>query len=167
MYGDFDTTGLRLTGDALLEHQNPLLIEKQVIDPSLLNHSGTGEHGRVAIEPVQASRQQPIISTVRVPYAGALTPASSPVWINGTDRLDHRDSRFLALPIETLTKKPLKERSDLRDDNQGTMCTEEADAGERRQWEWGQSPSKPHERHSTTRTTWNCRELALRLITRC
>ncbi|KAE9565944.1 hypothetical protein CGMCC3_g17876 [Colletotrichum fructicola] len=143
MYEDFDTTGLSLTGDVLLlEHQNPLPLEEQVIDPSLRNHSGTSEHSRTAIDPSQSAQHQPTVSTVRVPYAGASTPPSSPAWIDGTDRLNYRDSRFLALPTETPTKQPLKEGSDLRHVNQGTMCTKDAGAGEQRQWEWSQSPSE-------------------------
>ncbi|OHE98075.1 hypothetical protein CORC01_06589, partial [Colletotrichum orchidophilum] len=98
MYEASDTTGLSLNGDVLLlEHQNPLPIEEPVINPSLLSHSGTGERGRAAVEPGQDGQHQPTVTTVRVPFAGASTSASNPVWINEINRLDHRDSRFLGI----------------------------------------------------------------------
>ncbi|KAK1659811.1 hypothetical protein BDP55DRAFT_772346 [Colletotrichum godetiae] len=138
----FETGSLDLAGDInLSDYTDPLQFDERVVDPSLLFHSGTGEGDGIATQPHQDGQYHSTGSSARASQDGSTGPSNS-LWADESNPRSYQNSTFLALPMETPTRKPFKKRRPRRDGNEGSGYTEVIEADEAPRWGWGQHLSE-------------------------
>ncbi|KAI3532650.1 hypothetical protein CABS02_13795 [Colletotrichum abscissum] len=131
-----------LVSMAALNMEDSLPFDERVVDPSLLFPSGTGERDGAATQTHQDGRYHSTGSSARASQDGSTGPLSNSLWADDPNSRNYQNSTFLALPMETPTRKPSRKRRPRRDGNEVGAYTGVIEADEAPRWGRGQRLSE-------------------------